>query len=160
MEMERLRQFGIGGKGRGGLGMWFRWRGVDDKVGKGDKRDAKGSSHQPGRRLNGDKVSGRKGTGRYETGRKETVRNETGGKTMGMKATGAKAPGAKAPGAQDSQETGGKGDMLMGEKEVDIMLPDDTTAGQNTTEGIRRKGYSKVVTRGGEEDSEGVRGLV
>ena len=81
MEMERLRQLGIGGKGRGGLGMWFRWRGVDDKVGKGDKRDARGSSHQPGRRLNGDKVSGRKGTGRYETGRKETVRKETGGKT-------------------------------------------------------------------------------
>ena len=25
MEMKRLRQFGIGGKGRGGLCMWFRW---------------------------------------------------------------------------------------------------------------------------------------
>ena len=87
---------------------------VDDKVGEGDKRDARENSHQPGRRLRGGKVRGRKGTGRYETGRKETVRKETvrketGGKTMGMKATG-----AKAPGAQYSQETGWKGDMLMG----------------------------------------------
>ena len=33
---------------------------------------------------------------------------------MGVKATGGKATETKAPGAQDSQETGGKGDMLMG----------------------------------------------
>ena len=38
--------------------------------------------------------------------------------------------------------------MLMGEKEMDNMLPSDTT-GQNITEGNRRKSYSEVVT--GEE---------
>ena len=43
---------------------------------------------------------------------------------------------AKAPGAQDSQETGGKGDMLVGEREMDNMLPGDTTAGQNATKGF------------------------
>ena len=95
---------------------------VDDKVGEGDKRDDRENSHQPGRRLRGGKV-----TGRYETGRKETVRKETGGKTMGTKATG-----AKAPGAQYSQETGGKGDMLMDEKEMDIILPDNKTRHKGT----------------------------
>ena len=38
---------------------------------------------------------------------------------MGGKATGAKAPGVKPPGAQDSQETGGKGDMLGDGREGD-----------------------------------------
>ena len=51
---------------------------------------------------------------------------------------GVKAPEVKAPGSQCSQETGGKGDMLMGEREMDNMLPGDTTAGQNAAEGIRR----------------------
>ena len=37
-----------------------------------------------------------------------------GGKETGGKKTGGKANRAKAPGAQDSEETGGKGDMLMG----------------------------------------------
>ena len=36
---------------------------------------------------------------------------------------------------QNSKETGGK-DMLMGEREMDNMLPGDTTAGENATEGI------------------------
>ena len=44
----------------------------------------------------------------------------------------------KATGAQDSQETGEKRDMLMGDREMDNMLLGDTTAGQNATEGIRR----------------------
>ena len=43
----------------------------------------------------------------------------------------------KAPGAQYNQETGGKGYMLMGERDMD-MLPGDTIAGQNAAERIRR----------------------
>ena len=31
---------------------------------------------------------------------------------------------------------------------MDNMLPGDTTAGQNVTEGIRRKSYSEVVIEG------------
>ena len=38
-------------------------------------------------------------------------------------------------GARDSQEMGGKGDMLIGEREMDNSLPGDTTAGQTVTEG-------------------------
>ena len=56
--------------------------------------------------LRGGKVTGRK----EMMGGKMMEAKETGGKAMGVK-----APGAKAPGAQDSQETGGKSDMLMSE---------------------------------------------
>ena len=66
----------------------------------------------------------------------------------GWNETGGEDTGAKAPGAQYSQETGGKGDMLMDEREMDSMLPGDTTAGQNATEGIRRKSYSEIVIEG------------
>ncbi|KAI0208344.1 23 kDa integral membrane protein [Lamellibrachia satsuma] len=66
---------------------------------------------------------------------------ETGGKVAGAKET-------KASGTQDIQETEGKGDTLMGDRETDNMLPGDTTAGQNATEGIRRKSYSEVVIEG------------
>ena len=52
-----------------------------------------------------------------------------------------KETGTKAPGAQDSQETGGKGDVLMGERKVDNMLPGDTTAGK-----MRRKGSEARAT--------------
>ena len=79
---------------------------------------------------------------------KETGRNETGSKETVGKDTGGKATGAKAPGAQNSQGKGGKGGMLMREREMDKMLPVDTTAGQNATEGIRRKSYSEVVIEG------------
>ena len=48
--------------------------------------------------------------------------------------------------------------MLMGEREMDSMLLGDTTAGQNSTEGIRRKSYSEIVIEGGEKESEGVCG--
>ena len=63
-------------------------------------------------------------------------------------AKGTKASGVKATGTQDIQETEGKGDTLMGESETDNMLPGDRTAGQNATEGIRRKSYSEVVIEG------------
>ena len=53
--------------------------------------------------------------------------------------------GGKATGAQVSQETGGKRDMLMGEREIDNSLPGDKAAGQNVTE---RKSYSEVVIQG------------
>ena len=35
--------------------------------------------------------------------------------------------------------------MLIGEREMDNMLPGDTSAGQNVTERIRRKSYSEVL---------------
>ena len=35
----------------------------------------------------------------------------------------------------------------MGERYMDNMLPGETTAGQNYTEGIRRKSYSKLVIK-------------
>ena len=78
-------------------------------------------------------------TGGKETGGKAMGVREMGGKAMGARETGGKAKGKKALGVQDSQETGGKGDMLIGEREMDNMLPGDTTVGQNVTEGIRRK---------------------
>ena len=81
-----------------------------------------------------------------------TGRKEMGWKTMRGKETGAKKgmkeTGGKAPGAQYNQETGRKGDMLMGERKMDNMLPGDTTAGRNAAEGIRRKSYSEVVIEG------------
>ena len=64
------------------------------------------------------------------------------------KAKGGKATGAKVPGAQYSQETGRIGDMVMGEREIDNMLPGDTTAKQNVMEGVRTKNYSEVVIDG------------
>ena len=70
------------GKGTGGCAISSGWGTVDDKVGK-DKRDARESSPQPGRKLRGGKV-----TGRRETGRKETGRKGTGGKTTGVKERG------------------------------------------------------------------------
>ena len=63
-----------------------------------------------------------------ETGAKETGGRATGWREMGRKATGAMAPGVNAIGAQDSQETGGKCDMLMGERKMDNMMPGDPTA--------------------------------
>ena len=50
---------------------------VDDKVGEGDEKDARESSHQLGRKLRGGKVIGRKETGHKETGHNETGRKET-----------------------------------------------------------------------------------
>ena len=38
--------------------------------------------------------------------------------------------------------------MLMGKREMDNMLPGDTTAGQNEMEGIRSNSYSEVVIEG------------
>ena len=89
------------------------------------------------------KETGGKETGQKETGGKETGRKKKGRKETGAKVTEGKATGAKAPGAQDSQEMGGKGDILM-----DNMLPGDTTAGQNATEVIRHKSYFEVVIEG------------
>ena len=80
------------------------------------------------------KEHGREGDRMKEKGGKAMRVRETAGKATGEK--GMKARGVKRTGAQDSQETGGKGDMLMGEREMDNMLPGDTTAGQNAMEGI------------------------
>ena len=59
-----------------------------------------------------------------------------------------KVSGGKATGAQVSQETGGKGDRLMGEREADNSLPSDKAAGQTVMEGIHRKSYSEAVIEG------------
>ena len=40
---------------------------------------------------------------------------------------------------------GGNGDNLMGEKEMDSMVPGDTTERQNMAVGNRRKSYSEEV---------------
>ena len=57
--------------------------------------------------------------------------------------------GGKATGAQVSQETGGKGDRLISEREPDNSLPpSDKAAGQNWMEGIHRKSYSEAVIEG------------
>ena len=56
--------------------------------------------------------------------------------------------GGKATGAKVSQEMGGKGDRLMGERETDNSLPSDKAAGQNVVEGIHRKSYSEAVIEG------------
>ena len=66
-----------------------------------------------------------------------------------MRETGGKVSGGKAMGAQVSQETGGKGDRLMSEREPDNSLPpSDKAAGQNVMEGIHRKSYSEAVIEG------------
>ena len=55
----------------------------------------------------------------------------------------------KAMGAQVSPETGGKGEMLMSEREPDNSLPpNDKAAGHNLMEGIHRKSYSEAVIEG------------
>ena len=67
---------------------------------------------------------GGKTNGSKERGVGETVAKESGGggnetivKAMGVRETGGKVSGGKATGAQVSQETGGKGDRLMSERE-------------------------------------------
>ena len=62
-----------------------------------------------------------------------------------MRETGGKVSGGKAVGAQVSQETGGKGDRLTGERETNNSLPSETAAGQNV---IHRKSYSEGVIEG------------
>ena len=120
--------------------------------------------------------TGRKEMGRRETGRKEIRRKEMGGKTnrskergvgetvakelgwggketivkaMGVREMGGRVSGGTATGAQVSQVTGGKGDMLMSERELDNSLSQsDKAAGQNVMEGIHRKSYSEAVIEG------------
>ena len=43
------------------------------------------------------------------------------------------------------RETGGKGYMLMDEREIDNRLPSDKASEQNVREGIHRKSYSEAV---------------
>ena len=67
---------------------------------------------------------------------------------MGVRETGGKMSGGKAMGAQVSQETGGKGNLLTGERKTDNRLPSDKAVGQNVMEGIHRKSYSEAVIEG------------
>ena len=73
------------------------------------------------------------------------MRRKGGRETEGK---GMKDSEVKATEVQDSQETGEKCDMLMGEREMDNMPPGDTAAGLHATEGNRRKSYSEVVIDG------------
>ena len=50
--------------------------------------------------------------------------------------------------AQVSQEKGGKGDRLMGERETYNSMPSDKAVGQNVMEGIHRKSYFEAVIKG------------
>ena len=109
------------------------------------------------RKKTGGKTTEAKERGVGETGAKETGGKETRVKAIGVRETGGKVSGGKATGAQVRQETGGKGDRLMGERETDNSLPGDKAAGQNVMEGIQWKSYSSAVTRG-EEESESVCG--
>ena len=86
----------------------------------------------------------RQGRAKYPTEEMPNVR-KNGRKPRGGKVTGWRETGGKATGTKDNQERGGKGDMLMSEKEMDNMLPSDMTAVQNMMEGNRRKSYSDVV---------------
>ncbi|KAI0222675.1 hypothetical protein LSAT2_026066 [Lamellibrachia satsuma] len=62
---------------------------------------------------------------------------------------GVRETGGKATGAQVCQETGGKGEMLMRERDPDNSLPpSDKAAGQTVMEGIHRKSYSEAVIEG------------
>ena len=67
---------------------------------------------------------------------------------MGRGGDGREGDRGEAPGVQYSQEMGGKGDILMGDREVDNMLPGDTTAGKNAAEGIQHKSYPDVMIEG------------
>ena len=69
-----------------------------------------------------------KTNGSKERGVGEAVAKELGGrgtkvKAMGVRETGVNVSGGKATGPQVSQETGGKGDRLMREREPDNSLP-------------------------------------
>ena len=70
-------------------------------------------------------------------------------KAKGVRETGGKVSGVKATGAQVIQETGGKYDRLMREREPDNSLPpSDKAAGQNVMEWIHRKSYSEAAIEG------------
>ena len=101
-----------------------------------------------GRKEMGGKTIGAKERGVGETGAKEMRGKEMRVKAMGVRKTGGKVSGGKATGVQFSQETGGKGDRLMAERETYNSLPGDKSAGQNVMEGIQRKSYSKAVIEG------------
>ena len=177
VEFEQLRLLVVAMEGREQVGC-VRGSGggtVDDKVGEVDERDARESSLQPGRRLRGGKVTCRRETGHKETrmkemGRKtngskemgvgETVAKETGGeeklvKAMGMRDTGGKVSVGKAMGAQVSQETGGKGDRLMIERESLITFCHQVT---ECDVGNPSEELFRGSDRGGEKESEGVCG--
>ena len=68
VELEQLRLLVVAVVGREHVGGASGSGGgtVDDKVGEDDKRDARESSPQPGRRLRGGKVTGHRETGRKE----------------------------------------------------------------------------------------------
>ena len=58
---------------------------------------------------------------------------------------GKKVLRVKATGEQDSEETGGKDDRLMGEREIDNSGPGGKIAGHNVMERIQWKSFYEVV---------------
>ena len=65
-----------------------------------------------------------------EVDRSEGYRREGGAREGG----GSECDGKEVKGAQYSQETGGKGDVLMSEREMDNRLIGEMIAGHNATE--------------------------
>ena len=105
---------------------------------KGDEKERNGREDK---RIEGKGSGGDSSEG---VGGKETIV-----KAMGVREMGGKVSGGKAMGVQVSQETGGKGDRLINEREPDNSLPpSDKAAGQNVMEGFHRNSYSKAVIEG------------
>ena len=75
-----------------------------------------------------------------------------------VKAMGVRETGGKATGAQVSQEMGGKGEMLMREREPDNSLPPSDKAAGQTDGGDPLEKLFRGSDRGGEKESEGVCG--
>ena len=101
---------------------------------------------------------GGKTNGSKERGVGETVAKESGSETI-VKVMGVRETGGKATGVQVSQETGGKGEMLLSEREPDNSLPpSDKAAGQTVVGGDPSEELFRGSDRGGEKESKSVCG--
>ena len=148
VELKELRLLVVAmvGREQGGCASSSGGGTVDDKVGK-DKRDARESSPQLGRKLRGEKVTGRRETGRKETGRKGTGGKTTGVKERGVGETGGKETGGKTTGVKER----GVGETRAKEWEVGETGAKETGgkgSGQNVMEGIEWKSYSAAGIEG------------
>ena len=67
----------------------------------------------------------------------------------GMRREGRKRGGVRREGRRrERRRWRREGDVLRGKKDMDNMLPNDTTAGEYMTTGNRRKNYFVVVVEG------------
>ena len=79
--------------------------------------------------------------------RGDTGRKETGGGD-GSEGDRSEGDGKEGDGSDWNEGVSSGGDRRWERKVMGNMLPGYTTAGQNATEGIRRKSYSEVATEG------------